>query len=377
MLLRRPLTACFLLIFAAVAGLGGSLPAMAQGVTQAMRPADPFSVRGIAVNASAESAAAARPLALAEGQRRAFAQLLRRLTLPEDYGRLPRPSEAILNDTVAGFGIDEERTSATRYIGKITVQFRPDGIRRLLQEARIPYSETMSRPVLVVPVWQTAEGVRIWEAGNPWREAWQRRPEGDSLVPLNIAPATPDGGGPSLERLLGSPDELQGMMRKGGFDDALVLTATLQQADPGNMRIDLYVHHQGLAAGGGAAFLNGLETMTVTGGTQEETLLTAALELTRRIEARWKYATVIDLEKQGQISAMAAFGSLAEWTKLRAALGAVPTLRKVEVLQLSHRNAQLLLDYYGEPGQLGTALAQRDILLQQQDGYWTMRGRQP
>ena len=40
-------------------------------------------------------------------------------------------------------------------------------------------------------------------------------------------------------------------------------------------------------------------------------------------------------------------------------------------------SAQLLLDYYGEPGQLGTALAQRDILLQQQDGYWTMRGRQP
>lgn len=372
MLLRRPLTACFFLIFAAVAGLGGSLPARAQGVTQVARPADPFSVRGIAVDASAESAAAARPLALAEGQRRAFAQLLRRLTLPDDHGRLPRPSEAILNDTVAGFGIDEERTSATRYIAKITVQFRADGIRRLLQEARIPYSETTSRPVLVVPVWQTAEGVRIWEAGNPWREAWQRRPEGDSLVPLSIAPATSDGGGPSLERLLGNPDELQGMMRKGGFDDALVLTATLQQAEPGNMRIDLYVHHQGAAA-----FLNGLETMTVTGGTQEETLLTAALELTRRIEARWKYATVIDLEKQGQISAMAAFGSLAEWTKLRAALGAVPTLRKVEVLQLSHRNAQLLLDYYGEPGQLGTALAQRDILLQQQDGYWTMRRRQP
>lgn len=376
MLLRRPLTACFFLIFAAVAGLGGSLPAMAQGVTQAatqqMRPADPFSVRGVAVDASAESAAAARPLALAEGQRRAFAQLLRRLTLPEDYGRLPRPSEALLNDTVAGFGIDEERTSATRYIARITVQFRPDGIRRLLQEARIPYSETTSRPVLVVPVWQTAEGVRIWEAGNPWREAWQRRPEGDSLVPLSIAPAMPDGGGPSLERLLGSPDELLGMMRKGSFDDALVLTATLQQADPGNMRIDLYVHHQG-----SAGFLNGLETMTVTGGTQEETLLTAALELTRRIEARWKYATVIDLEKQGQISAMAAFGSLAEWTKLRAALAAVPTLRKVEVLQLSHRNAQLLLDYYGEPGQLGIALAQRDILLQQQDGYWTMQRRQP
>jgi hypothetical protein len=35
---------------------------------------------------------------------------------------------------VAGFGIDEERTSATRYIGKISVQFRADAVRRLLQD---------------------------------------------------------------------------------------------------------------------------------------------------------------------------------------------------------------------------------------------------
>ncbi len=375
MLLRRPLTACFLLIFAAAGGLAGSLSAMAQPVTQQTRPADPFSVGGIAVDASADSAAAARPVALADGQRRAFVQLLRRLTLPEDHGRLPRPGEALLNDTVAGFGIDEERTSATRYIGKITVQFRADAIRRLLQEARIPYSETMSRPVLVVPVWQTAEGVRIWEAANPWREAWQRRPEADSLVPLSVAPATPDGAGPALDRLLGNPDELRGLMRKGNFDDALVVTATLQQAEPGNLRVDLYVQHQGL--GSNAGFLNGLEAMTVTGGTLEETLLTAALELTRRIEARWKRATVIDLDRQGQLSVMAGFTGLADWNRLRAALAAVPIMRKVEVLQLSHRDAQLRLEFYGEPAQLGTALAQRDIVLSERDGFWDMRSRKP
>lgn len=373
MLLRRPLTACFAFIFSAALILAARPEAMAQagtqGMAQATRPANPFSVAGVAVDASAESAAAARPVAIADGQRRAFAQLMRRLTLPDDHGRLPRASEAILNDAVAGFGIDEERTSATRYIGKITVQFRADAIRRLLQEARIPYSETTSRPVLVVPVWQTAEGVRIWEAENPWREAWQRRPETDSLVPLSIAPAAAEGG-PSLERLMSGSDDLRALMRRGNYDDVLVATATLQQADPGNMRIDIYLQHQGPAD-----FLNNLDMLTVTGGTLEETLLTAALDLTRRIEVRWKYATVIDLEKQGQLSVMAGFGSLAEWTRLRAALAAVPIVRKVDVLQLSHRDAQLLLDFYGEPAQLGTALAQRDIVLTQRDGYWEMRGR--
>jgi hypothetical protein len=374
MLLRRPLRACFCALFTAFLAFGAGPDSHAQpltqGGTQAARPSDPFSVSGIPVDASADSAASARPIALAEGQRRAFTALLRRLTLPDDAGRLPRPSEALLNEVVAGFGIDEERTSATRYIGKITVQFRADAIRRLLQDNKLPYSETASRPILLVPIWQSNDGTRIWEADNPWREAWTRRPDADGLVPFSIAPATANG--PSLEKLFGSPDELRGIMRRGSFDDALLVVATLQGADPGNVRVDIQIQHQG-----DAAFLGSTESFTATGGTQEETLLTAAIDIARRIETRWKYATVIDLEKQGQLSVAAAFSGLADWNRLRSALAGVPIVRKVDVLQVSHRDAQILLDYYGEVEQLGTALAQRNIVLRQQDGYWQMRSRQP
>ncbi len=373
--LRRPLRACSAALFATFLAFGPGPAGHAQTTPHSSRPVDPFSVSGIAVDASADSAASARPLALADGQRRAFTTLLRRLTLPDDAGRLPRPSEAVLNEVVAGFGIDEERTSPTRYIGKISVTFRADAVRRLLQDNKLPYSETASRPVLLVPVWQTSEGAKIWEADNPWRDAWLKRPEPDSgLVPLGIAPAMT--GGPSLERLYGNPDELRALMRRGGYDDALLVAATLSQAEPGPgnapVRVDLQIQHQG-----DAAFLGSTESFAATGGTVEETLLSAAIEISRRIETRWKYATVIDLEKQGQLSVAAGFDSLADWNKLRTALAAVPIVRKVEVLQLSHRDAQLLLDFYGETAQLGTALAQRNILLQERDGFWAMRSRKP
>ncbi|WP_341896138.1 DUF2066 domain-containing protein [Ferrovibrio terrae] len=359
------------MLFASFLAFGAGLDAHAQTTPQSGRPVDPFNVAGIAVDASADSAAAARPVALAEGQRRAFTVLLRRLTLPDDAGRLPRPSEAVLNEVVGGFGIDEERASATRYIGKISVQFRADAVRRLLQDNKLPYSETPSRPVLLVPLWQSAAGAKLWEADNPWREAWLKRPDAEGgLVPLSIAPAMTNG--PSIERLLGSPDELRALTRRGGFADVLVLAATLQQADPGNIRVEIQMQHQGEAA-----FLDRIETFTATGGTQEETLLTAAIEIARRIETRWKYATVIDLEKQGQLSVAAGFAGLAEWNTLRNALAAVPIVRKVEVLQVSHRDAQILLDFYGETEQLSTALAQRDVSLQQRDGFWVMRSRKP
>jgi hypothetical protein len=370
MLLDRPLRACFVAVFSIFLAFGAGADGYAQ-TTQAPRRADPFSVSGISVDASADSAASARPIALADGQRRAFATLLRRLTLPDDHGRLPRPSEALLNEVVAGFGIDEERTSATRYIGKISVQFRADAIRRLLQDNRLPYSETMSRPVLLVPVWQSNDGARIWEADNPWREAWLRRPDAEGgLVPFSIAPAMQNG--PSLERLFGTPDELRAIMRRGNYDDALLVVATLQSAEPGNIRVEIQIQHQGEAA-----FLGTTEAFTATGGTPEETLTSAAIEISRRIETRWKYASVIDLEKQGQLSVAASFNGLADWNKLRNALGGVPIVRKVDVLQLSHKDAQILLEYYGEPAQLSTALAQRNIVLQQRDGFWDMRSRQP
>lgn len=370
MLLRRPLRVCSAAVFAAFLAFGAGPAAYAQ-TTQPARPANPFGVAGISVDASADSAATARPIAVAEGQRRAFSTLLRRLTLPDDHARLPRPTEALLNEVVAGFGIDEERTSATRYIGKISVQFRADAIRRLLQDNRLPYSETMSRPVLLVPVWQSNEGARIWEADNPWREAWARRPDAEGgLVPLSVAPPMPNG--PGLERLFGSPDELRAIMRRGNFDDALLVVATLQSAEVGNTRVEIQIQHQGAAA-----FLGTTESFTATGGTLEETLTSAAIDIGRRIETRWKYASVIDLEKQGQISVAAAFNGLADWNKLRSALAGVPIVRKVEVLQVSHKDAQILLDYYGEPAQLSTALAQRNVVLQQRDGFWEIRSRQP
>jgi len=363
------LRACFYATFALVLALAASLQAMAQPRTPAGVRPDPFTVSDVNVEASADSAANARPAAIAEGQRRAFTTLLRRLTQPEDHGRLPRPSESLLNEVVGGFGIDEERASATRYIAKISVTFRPDAIRRLLQDNKLAYAETMSRPIYLVPVWQSAAGGKIWETDNPWRAAWTQRPDPQGgLVPLSVAPGMDNG--PTLERLLGNPDELKAQARRAGLEDALVVVATLSQADPGAFRIEIATQHQGMAG-----FLDGIEPFVASGGTQEEALLSGAIDLSRRIEARWKQGSVIDLEKQGQMSVAAGFQNLADWNKLRSALAAIPIVRKVDVLRLTNRDAQILLDYYGAPEQLATALAQRDVTLEQRDGFWEMRGR--
>lgn len=352
------------------------------GPAQAQAPAPPgaqagaagrgnpvFTVAGVAVDANADSSATARPIALADGQRRAFTLMLRRLTLADDRPRLPAPSEALLNETIAGFEIDEERTSATRYLGRITVRFRPDTVRALLQNLKLGYAEVMSRPVLVLPVWQTADGAKLWEADNPWREAWKRRPEPDGLVPFMVA----EGGSADalpIDRLLADSSLLPAMAARRQAGDVLVVQATLVAQEGGNVRLEIFPH---VDAGEGVT--DRIDPFVVTGASVDEALVTAASDLARRIESRWKRATRLDLDKPGQLSAAAGFGSLADWVKLRDRLAEVPSIRRVDVLRLTHRDAQVQLGFFGEPQQLTVALAQKDIELRQRDGFWELRLR--
>ena len=78
MMLRRG----FLL---AVAGFLLTLPALAQTRTGAA-----YTVSNIAVDATSQSAVQARAIARADGERRAFRTLMERLTLKQDWSRLPK-----------------------------------------------------------------------------------------------------------------------------------------------------------------------------------------------------------------------------------------------------------------------------------------------
>ncbi len=368
---RTALAALMLAVFPAFCPVQ---TALAQGVPQAQpapqpgtAPASVFVVSGVAVDASADSSAAARPVALAQGQRRAFTQLLQRLTLIEDRGRLPQPTEALLNDTIAGFEIDEERTSATRYLGRITVRFRPEAVRQLLQNQRLGYAEVQSRPILVLPVWQTAEGAKLWEADNPWRDAWKRRAEPDGLVPFMIAEASTAPEALPIDRLLVDSAQLSLLARQRNAGETLVVAASPVSPEGAGARVEIFPYFDADEASD-----HRLEPFVAQGATMEEALASAATELARRVENRWKRATRLDLDKPGQISVAAGFKSLADWVKLRDKLAEVPSIRRLEVLRLTHRDAQVQLGFFGEPQQLSVALAQKDVELRQRDGFWEL-----
>ena len=147
---------------------------LASCLSERVDASDLFTIHSISVDFKADDANAARKLALVDGQERALKALLKKLTLDTDHGRLPVIEGSRLGDFVQGFEIANEQRSERRYLADLTVRFKPYAVRALLRTADIPFAESVSSPILVLPIFQRGGTTNLWDDPNPWRDAWHR-----------------------------------------------------------------------------------------------------------------------------------------------------------------------------------------------------------
>src|SRR6185312_12879678 len=81
---------------------------------------DPYSVGGIHVDASAQSASAAQLAAMAQGRPRAWTVLFKRVAKQQDWGRMPHLDDASLQRIIKTFTVKNEKRSTTRYVADVT-----------------------------------------------------------------------------------------------------------------------------------------------------------------------------------------------------------------------------------------------------------------
>jgi len=93
---------------------------------------DPFTVRGVVVDATAATAIAARERAHEQGKRQAWERLVDAMAPQPDQARLKRLAQRELETLIQSFSVDAERTGATRYSAELTVQFHPERARAAL-----------------------------------------------------------------------------------------------------------------------------------------------------------------------------------------------------------------------------------------------------
>ena len=369
------------LLFLAAAALQvlPAAPAGAQTADRRAGPADAFTVSGIPVDVTAADAVAARAQALEMGQREGLARLMRRLAPADVYGRLPPTDGLPLERFVRNFEVNDERLSTTRYIARLTVTYDAAAVRDLLRRQGVPFAETVSEPLLVLPLFETPSGLRLWQEDNPWWQAWAQAMDRESLLRLRL----PLGDLEDVEAIdadLKDIDQGAGAYARPGDRPALRRIAERYDARGvivAHAQVDSDVEQPGqvpavtiTAQGFGDVEIADFNTTVrgEPGQSLEETLLAGVAQTQDALAEAWKQANLLRFDQSGTILVDVPLDGLRGWVSIQQALKTLPQIGEVKVEAFSRQGARLRIAYYGEMPRIQAELAGMGLLLTQEEG---------
>lgn len=331
-----------------------------------------FTITGVPIDARGGTTTEARTKGLQNGQIQALDRLYRRL-VPRGYqSDLPKLSNREAIDLVRDFSVFDERTSSGRYLANLTVRFRPDSVRSVLRFSGVPFAETLSKPVAVIPVYQESvvSDPVIWSDSNPWMDAWGQLSVAPGLVPRQL----PFGDLEDLS-LLRIEDvvardvgRLTAWASRYGSDDAVIAIASLiGSLGAESVRVTLYFTRTGIE-----------KTVVVpaTGGqTWSQLFEAAAAQAWELVEDEWKRENMLQFDVTGQITALVPLTGLEDWLTVKTRLEGVPLIDRYELQAITRDRAQVTLYYLGDESQLKLAMAQSDLGFVWQDEAWVIEDR--
>lgn len=341
-------------------------------VRSALAITDVFEVRNVVVDVIDESASLARKKALTQASSIAFQRLLERLTLIEDRERLPRLDQDEISSFVSSFDVADEKTASKRYLAKLSYKFKRTDVRNLLKDFNLPFAETLSKPVLILPVYQAAGTIALWDDPNPWRMAWARATEFEGLVPL-LRPQgdLADVGSIGPEQAIqGDRQRLQAIADRYETGAVIVTYAKL--------RLDAAVARQRLEVSV-TRFGNDPEPitdeLTYHQAEQEQMpafLDRAAMAVGEHIENTWKQDNLLKLNRPNIAAFAVPITGIKDWLLIQDRLKGVALIRKSDLVLLSLDEARINVHYAGDPEQLRVALGQADLTMVQEEGEWVI-----
>jgi hypothetical protein len=314
-----------------------------------------FVVRNIYVDATADTISAAREQAFADGRTVAFSQLISRMAV--DRSQLDEDSltDEDITSLLQAFEVNDERTTTGRYIANLTFAFDPAAVRRLLQSRLVDFTETVSKPVLVIPVFRSAQGARLWDSPNPWMESWLDFFDTERLVPVVVPFGDlADVADISIaEALTGDAESLRAIATRYNAGDTIV---ALAEPYEGGLTVALNRYPE--------AGDRTVETLLVPGAESLQSMLsTAVQQSTETIEAEWRERTRVSSADTNSLAVLVPVSVPADWFQTQSRLARVPTITATKIISLSSTEAVLEFQFIGSQAQLQTALAQQNLVL--------------
>ncbi|HKK31852.1 MAG TPA: DUF2066 domain-containing protein [Alphaproteobacteria bacterium] len=343
-----------------------------------------YTVRDIRAAKTAPTGIAARQDAMREARDQALAHLLRRLVPSSHHRSLPVLPASRVADLVVSTDIEEEQVLPTAYRGRFAITFDSAGVRQVLEARGLPYSDEVSPPIVIIPVFERAGALQLWERPNPWDTAWRQRVGAQGLLTTVMAEGKPSeqlvvSADQALE---GNEERLQALAQSYGARGAAVAFAKFR-VDPrtGQPVIEASLTGYGVAPQG--PFSQTFQgSAGMEGGPDEaaaELAETAAAELSEQMAEAWKRQNLTvptaspAAESGPEILASTPLTHLGAYASMLRQLREVPAVERFSLAKLTSREAVFRLWLRGGPSQAQRILSQYGITLTQGPDGWTLR----
>ena len=288
--------------------------------------ADPFTVGGISVDATASNAIEAQTLANLEGQLQAAKILIDRLTLESERAANPLPdlTPEVVGRMIRTLETEQERRSANRYLGVMTVAFNPSQVQQFLRGNNLTMVSSQARERLVL-VRET--GLR---GSNSLQAVFSDPRLSHALTPLQAASAE------DASFLSASPSEgeLSALASKYGLNQILIVDGTGNvtdiSIDTGN-RQSFYI-------------------------SPEPSDASFADRVVTRLESDWKQASAVVAGEVVTTAVSVLYTSHSDWITLQDAINTSAQIKAARLDALSKDGALMTISYGGDIDRLATEL---------------------
>ena len=331
-----------------------------------------YTIPGVAVDVSAETAADAKKQAITDANVKAFSLLAQRVGADEaTLGEIAKIEARHINAMLDSLSIEEERTGPGRYIAKLTVRFLPAKAKDLLNRLGLQYSEKLAPKSVVIPLWKAPDGTwQLWEE-NPWRQAWLDLRAVNSMVPVIVplGDLTDTGLLSAEQAAAGDQGSLEALRLRYEADAILIAMAqplgedSVQAVMTGDSPVGKLGFDKSYAAENG-------------GGVPEAAGL-AASRFHQVMEQRWKKMNEArPITRALPISTLpvaVTFYSNDEWAALRSRILSTPGVTGVDISTISQGGAIVQLSFVSAFEQLRQSLWQSGLALQNVGGTWVLQ----
>ena len=302
---------------------------------------DAFLISSILIDSEGVTGTEARDVGIKEATIEAFDNLVERLAIPNQEA-LAKFDSAAVERFVDFFRISSENALPRRYIAEIDICFDPVRVRAGFVDAGLEWSELLSPPILLLPVWEEPAGVRVWARNISWLDGWhQLKTDDNSLVRFTLlrpsleierqlsAKAIAQTQPEILAQAAQAANALQIVWVYAGLDYAgtipeLVLSARLYDSEGHELARLIDRREQ----------LNGRLNL-------QDAFADIRQEITSIVSLRWRQANLYYIGEQNEILITVNVNDMKSWINIRRVLSAQPTIDSFTPITLSNAHAVL------------------------------------